>query len=282
MRNRTRLRRNSAVLMVAWCATSFATDFASVGPVDQVLPGRNELKVLGQTYKVAAPNQVAGLDIGDHAIVVGRLDADGRLIATELRKLPTKYVPGSSQVYVRGKISLIDFANGRLTVGDSVIQISGVADVAELNLASDVELEVLGTQPQPSGLILATALVVVSTPSTVDLQSVTGTGRLSVTGTGKQSVTGTGKQSVTGTGKQSVTGTGKLSVTGTGMQSVTGTGSLSVTGTGRQSVTGTGMQSVTGTGSLSVTGTGKQSVTGTGALSVTGTGKQSVTGTGSH
>ena len=328
MRTRTRLRRNSALLLLGWCASSFATESISVGPVDQLSPSQNELRVLGHTYKVSSVTEIDGiegisgrlgqsflqsLELGDHALVVGQVDASGQLVATKLRRLSTRYVPGASQVFARGKISKVDWANGSLNIGEMEVHISGIADLSALDIRPAVEIELVGIQPQPSGIVLALALVVVTDSATSDglrltgaaslsvtgtskqsvtgtgiksvtgtgSLSVTGTGRLSVTGTGKQSVTGTGVQSVTGTGSLSVTGTGKQSVTGTGIQSVTGTGSLSVTGTGKQSVTGKGIQSVTGTGSLSVTGTGKQSVTGTGIQSVTGTGKQSVTGTGS-
>jgi hypothetical protein len=320
-------RSKLAISLLIACCNSFAGETVLIGPVERVSDTGNELLVLGQLVVVGPSTRVIGEDVAaygashDQQVVVSAdLQPDGRYTASELQPLAARYVPGASEIFIRGVIRAVDVTTATLEINGLSVYFGDLVNAPSLRLRIGEQISVTGKQPIPFGSVWASSVETIDSPRNFDEQRTLNIDnaseakkqntaaiyrqQLSITGTGVrlQSITGTGvrQQSITGTGVrlQSITGTGvrQQSITGTGVrqQSITGTGVRlqSITGTGvrQQSITGTGvrLQSITGTGvrQQSITGTGVrlQSITGTGVRqqSITGTGVrlQSITGTG--
>ena len=220
------------------------------------------------------------------AIAVAK-DRKGKLLATNVSSLGVSYVPGVSTVYISGDVTERTAATGHFKVlGSTAILVDSAAP--RLN----DRIEVVGTQPQVGGVIIATTVK----SKSFDTDSIIGTGisKSSIIGTGvlADSIIGTGvtTNSIIGTGVQanSIIGTGITtnSIIGTGIQanSIIGTGittnSIIGTGVATNSIIGTGIKadSIIGTGvttnSIIGTGISKSSIIGTGVQtdSIIGTG----------
>lgn len=239
------------------------------------------------------------------AISVSR-DPDGLLVATSVSSIGASYVPGVSQVYLSGEVT-----DSNADVGSFAVLGSAAILFDEVTPRINEQIEVVGTQPQFGGPIIASSV----SPSAkgaesgeqatsiigtgIQAESIIGTGvfPLSIIGTGIQtnSIIGTGvsANSIIGTGLQanSIIGTGLQanSIIGTGvsLNSIIGTGvsTSSIIGTGVQanSIIGTGA-SVASVNSIIGTGSSTSSIIGTGvqANSIIGTGvsSNSIIGTG--
>jgi hypothetical protein len=230
-----------------------------LGPLEAVSPDGKSITVLGQTY--FADNKGFSLSfatdsliedvillppIGTLVAVQGERNPGGVQVASAVRSVRSRYIPGATNIYLLGVAATYDASVAIAELGSLRVYVGDISGDALLSFSAGALMEIVGRQSQPGGIVWATAARLVSA------ESITGTGvsTQSITGTGKsaQSITGTGTQSITGTGvsTQSITGTGKSA------QSITGTGTQSITGTGvsAQSITGTGnsAQSITGTG----------------------------------
>lgn len=205
------------------------------------------------------------------AIAVSK-DSDGVLVATNLSSIGALYIPGVSQVYLSGEVT-----ESKKDVGSFAVLGSRAIFSDQLTPKIHEQIEVVGTQPQFGGAIVATT---VSSPSYSESAGQAN----SIIGTGIQadSIIGTGvsRLSIIGTGvsAKSIIGTGAStsSIIGTGINSVTGTGvsasSIIGTGASTSSIIGTGVQANlsigTGVSTSSIIGTGIQtdSIIGTGTL----------------
>jgi hypothetical protein len=304
-----------AMSFLICCCSSFAGETVLIGPVERVSNSGNELIVLGQQVAVEPSTRVIvaayGVSQDQQVVVSALLQSDGRYTASELRPLAARYVPGASEVFIRGVIGAVDVTTATLEINGLSVYFGDLVNAPTSRLRIGEHISVTGKQPVPLGSVWASRIETIDSAGYFDeprksnidnsetkKQNTTGRDRQ------QQSITGTGvrQQSITGTGVrlQSITGTGvrQQSITGTGvrLQSITGTGvrQQSITGTGvrLQSITGTGVrqQSITGTGVRlqSITGTGvrQQSITGTGVRlqSITGTGgqRQSTGGTAAY
>ncbi|HET8692454.1 MAG TPA: hypothetical protein VFM30_10025 [Steroidobacteraceae bacterium] len=254
--------------------------------MDAVSPGR-EIDVLGFRVRSSADDS---FQVGDYALVIdwSRRGAKERIL--EVRPLNIRYVPGVSEVFLRGKLSANDSLRGQATLEKVRIDYSTISGTSIGRAAtSGAQLEVRGTQPHPLGLVLGTSATLHNAGSlgTGKLSSSLGTGRIDGSlGTGKQDGSlGTGKLSGSlGTGRnEGSLGTGRTDGSlGTGkLDGSLGTGKLSGSlGTGRiDGSLGTGkLDGSLGTGKLSGSlGTGRTDGSlGTGKLDGSlGTGKLS-------
>ncbi|HEU5136904.1 MAG TPA: hypothetical protein VFU13_17280 [Steroidobacteraceae bacterium] len=309
MSKRITIKSAATILFCVLAFDANAEPVSVIGPLEAVKPDGRAIVILGQTYKVDAKDfsSVLAMDnsvdqsthippLGTFVAVQGDRNSNGDQIATTVRIVRSRYVPGASDVYLLGVAATYDATLAVAEMGGVQVFLGDINGGHAQSLAPGALVELVGRQSHPGGPVWAAAYRVVRAAPVVSaeagvaessLQSITGRGVTiqSITGTGvsAQSITGTGAslQSITGTGisAQSITGTGASlqSITGTGIsaQSITGTGASlqSITGTGisAQSITGTGIraQSITGTGAStqSITGTGvrTQSITGTGA-----------------
>jgi hypothetical protein len=281
-----------------------AAEFHVVGGVEKVAKGRSEITVLGQRFQ-APTSMLANLDsnVGTFVAISGERLADGTLLAKSIKRLATEYVPGASDVYLRGTVDRYSDKTGVVQIGGvQVLNLDASANNSPYPLQMGANIEVVGTQALLGGPIWASKIIAIPTVSTSGVDASLKSTSIQGTGAQATSIQGTGVQakSIQGTGvlATSIQGTGVLatSIQGTGVQakSIQGTGALatSIQGTGvlATSIQGTGVQakSIQGTGVLatSIQGTGVQatSIQGTGVLatSIQGTGVQatSIQGTG--
>ena len=305
--NKSNKKVAKALGFIAVCCASangFTAPIQVVGPVEGVSAGRSEITVLGQRFTAPSSSLVVSrLDhgasastrssgVGSYVVVVGERLSDGTLVAKSIKNISDPYVPGASDVYLRGTVDKYSAVDGVLQIGGLQVLVSDALATNSPNyIYLGASIEILGTQAVPGGQVWASKINVIPVENTDALgTSIQGTGlqATSIQGTGLRaiSIQGTGAQatSIQGTGLQAT------SIQGTGKQAA----ATSIQGTGVQatSIQGTGLQatSIQGTGFLatSIQGTGKQaaatSIQGTGlqATSIQGTGMQaaSIQGTG--
>ena len=304
-----------AGIFVAFACAAHAGDPITVGPVEAVAPNGLSITVLGQSFATSSRAVIPGAGanhvvaarsfaVGELVMVNGKRLSNGSLVAKSVVSVNDAYVPGATNVFLTGLVTAYDPSVGLAQIGATSIYVNEALLKQDFQFGAGMEVEVLGTQANPSGQVWASQIALspkfltreaeevlaivrgtVSISGTTNtqgagLQSIQGTGVQSIQGTGIQSIQGTGVQSIQGTGIQSIQGTGVQSIQGTGIQSIQGTGVQSIQGTGIQSIQGTGVQSIQGTGIQSIQGTGVQSIQGTGVQSIQGTGIRSIQGTG--
>jgi len=295
--NKSNKKVAKALGFIAVCCASangFTAPIQVVGPVEGVSAGRSEITVLGQRFTAPSSSLVVSrLDhgasastrssgVGSYVVVVGERLSDGTLVAKSIKNISDPYVPGASDVYLRGTVDKYSAVDGVLQIGGLQVLVSDALATNSPNyIYLGASIEILGTQAVPGGQVWASKINVIPVENTDALgTSIQGTGAqaTSIQGTGLRatSIQGTGKQaaatSIQGTGVQAT------SIQGTGLQatSIQGTGFLatSIQGTGKEaaatSIQGTGLQAT------SIQGTGMQ------AASIQGTGVESssIQGTG--
>jgi len=305
-----KLCQAGAAVFAFCCATSsaLADQSSVVGPIDSVDPHGTFVVVLGQRFALPVADSAANLSmrisvdrfpIGSLVIAEGERLGAGTFQLDSLKKLQAPYVPGASQVYIRGAIDSVDSSLGIVRIGELQIQVTPAMSTGNLSFAAGDSIELVGTQALVRGSVWATHIQIAGS----NIQGIEGTGKAVA-----QGIEGTGKAAsllgIEGTGKtvsiQGIEGTGKVSA-----QGIEGTGkaaSQGIEGTGRaaslQGIEGTGKavaQGIEGTGKaaslLGIEGTGKavsiQGIEGTGkaaAQGIEGTGRaaslQGIEGTG--
>ena len=230
----------SLMLAASAYSGSRSSELSIVGPVEALDCKANILQVLG----IRLDASVSGLGplckskgvVGtDYIVVNATTDASGRHIVSRLSRLDAKsYVPGVSEVFVRGAVTSLKSAVGQFEIGGSRL----VEHVGELPTVGST-VEVLGTQPQIGGKILANAIYLVredeTSPST---SSIIGSGAStdSIIGSGRStnSIIGSGAStdSIIGSGRStsSIIGSGRStsSIIGSGAStdSIIGSGAL--------------------------------------------------------
>ena len=245
-----------------WISVASA-DGLLAGPIESISRDGKGLVVLGQPIALEPGTsvQISGkafkgaalrtLRVGSYVAAAIGTPSLPRAARTILLSM-NQYVPGATPVFVAGVIEKASPVVGTLQIGSLVVDVSSASPEVLSSIAVGSYVEVLGTQPLPSGILIGESYIVYPE-------------RGSIGGTGVVSIGGMGLQSIGGTGVLSIGGTGFRSIGGTGAQSIGGTGTQSIGGTGRQSIGGAGVESIGGTGSLSIGGTGALSIGGTGA-----------------
>jgi hypothetical protein len=241
-----KIRLATTLIFAMFCASAQAEAVFVLGPLEGIAPDGSKVTVLGQTFSIAQPastrseqslrrNPGVRLSLGSYVYIEGGRAAGGGLVANSISLAKSGYVPGSSEVFLSGIVAKYEPAVGILTIGAVDIYATEAFVDSHSGIAVGDMVQIEGKQAQPSGVIWASSLHVVSP------ESIQGTGIQSIQGTGIQSIQGTGIQSIQGTGIQSIQGTGIQSIQGTGIQSIQGTGIQSIQGTGIQSIQGTGL-----------------------------------------
>ncbi len=70
---------------------------------------------------MASQDMLAGLNVGDFVSVGGSVVSPGWLYADAVTVSPIRYVPGSTDIFVRGMLSSIDLVNGTAEMGGLTI-----------------------------------------------------------------------------------------------------------------------------------------------------------------
>ncbi len=204
----------------------YGQDLQVLGEVQRVDLSKGTLVVAGQ--HVAISNETAFLQrqittaepasvfrtiqVGDILAISGPLDAP----AASITRLDAAYVPGSTTIFVKGKIAAVEKSTGVARIDELSIDFTpAMSDPKFVMLEAGQVAEVIGTQPAPGGQLLADSISVTS--------SIIGTAKVapsSIIGTAKvspDSIIGTAKvspDSIIGTAKvspSSIIGTAKVS-----------------------------------------------------------------------
>ena len=208
-----------------------ASELILSGPIESVDYAKNTLSILGHSLRV---RDASAFHAGSVANVFGQVTASGNF-APSLLSDTGAFASGVESVLIRGRVSSVDLAVGRMTVDGASVDYTALLSTREFSVPNvGAIVRIAGTQPNRKGVVLATQVAVRPT-------SVSGGGHsASVSGGGQaSSVSGGGHSaSVSGGGQaSSVSGGGQAS-------SVSGGGhSASVSGGGQaSSVSGGGAQ----------------------------------------
>ena len=90
------------------------------GPVDSIDRINGVFESMGQIV-MASQGMLADMRVGDYVSVNGSVVAPGWLYADGLSVAGTRYVPGSTEVFVSGMLSSVDLRNGTAQMGELTI-----------------------------------------------------------------------------------------------------------------------------------------------------------------
>jgi hypothetical protein len=229
-------------------------ELMAVGRVDAISLDESEIWVLGQRFSFLGDSSVQsflrGIGVGQAVALFGDLDDFGNFVTAAVA-LPGQYVAGSSEVFLRARLSSVAPAFGTATVGRLSVDLTSSGRVTEiLSLASGAEIKFIGIQPVIEGSVLANGVEQLASHAIVELDASVGTGRASPqgsveldasVGTGRASPQGSVELDASvGTGRASPQGSVELDASvGTGRASPQGSVELDASvGTGRASPQG--------------------------------------------
>ncbi|MGA2397941.1 MAG: hypothetical protein ABSG30_07775 [Steroidobacteraceae bacterium] len=103
------------------------TDLLALGPVERVDVSKRQIQVLGQVVVVPAAQSAGLADLVDHMVEVhGSVNSDGTLRATKVVEInSSSFVPGATQLYLKGAISSVDQVNAVARIGSLSIKYAG-------------------------------------------------------------------------------------------------------------------------------------------------------------
>ncbi|HEX9878031.1 MAG TPA: hypothetical protein VGC50_15395 [Gammaproteobacteria bacterium] len=123
----------------------------AIGPIESITLGGNqiEITVLGQTF--LADSLAETPSVGDYVIAAGSSSGLDVLL-----DLGTQYVPGASQVAVRGEISSLDSSVGQLSVGSLALDYSpALSSTSTFSPRIGQIVEFVGIQPTLRGIAIS-------------------------------------------------------------------------------------------------------------------------------
>ena len=72
--------------------------------------------------------------------------------------LNASYVPGATKVLLKGQVTSVDSASGKLAIGKQVVDYSSLLSKGDVAISIGTRVTVVGIQPLAKGLILADAI----------------------------------------------------------------------------------------------------------------------------
>jgi hypothetical protein len=123
------------------------------------------IRVLGQNFATGAtPMQMAMLEqriaSGSTvpAVVNGKVDRTGVAKARTMSLYSAQYVPGSSSVFVIGKVTLERSSVGSLNIGGLKVDYSALLSSGSVQIREGQTVAVIGVQSAPNMPLVASAL----------------------------------------------------------------------------------------------------------------------------
>ena len=243
-----------------------------VAQVETVDCHDRSFQALGLKFQSADEYVLAGIcdlsadDSLRYASISAVVAQDGSLVATSVASLGTRYIPGVSPVYIVGEVSA-----SRVDVGAFAIAGSAPISIVTTSPRLGERVEVIGTQPQVGGVIIAASVHASDLVSLVEGQvNATvdpGVSNFAIIGSGIQSnaIIGSGASanavngSGTPTGATIGSGVSKSAIIGSGIQSKAIIGS----GASTNAIIGSGVQTSaiigSGVSTSAIIGSGIQS-----------------------
>ena len=230
------------------------------GPIEKIDTGSSRIQVLGQWLPVT-PSQFAASKVGQFIAVYGTLTSAGKYVISALLHIDSiRYVPGATNVFIKGVVTSSDQNSGLLRIGGlSVDYTAALSQRGNFVISKGEEVALRGWQYGEFTPVYAQSAALL-TPLAK------GFGSLSQTGSGAVAMgqTGSGAHSLGQTGSGAVamgqTGSGAVAMGQTG----SGAHSLGQTGSGAVAMgqTGSGAHSLgqTGSGAVAMGQTGSGAV----------------------
>ena len=125
-----------------------------IGPVEAYNPKNHSARVLGQTVILQHAAEIA---VGDTVSVVGTTGVDGVISATVVKDQGV-YVPGSTTVFLSGRIQKVNKSVGTATVNGVTVDFTALLMTDSVAPAVGSEVQIGGTQPALGGVVLANGI----------------------------------------------------------------------------------------------------------------------------
>ena len=266
------------------------------GPIENIDAASSRILVLGQWLPVTA-SQIASSKVGQFVAVYGSLTSSGKYVISALLHIDSiRYVPGATNVFIKGLVSSADRSAGSLRIGAlSVDYTAALSQRGDLVISKGEEVALRGWQYGEFGSVYAQSAAVIPSARNVGMLGQTGSGATAMgqTGSGATAMGQTGSGAFTM--GQTGSGAHSLGQTGSGATAMGQTGSgataMGQTGSGATAMgqTGSGATAMGQTGSgataMGQTGSGATAMgqTGSGAFTMgqTGSGATAMGQTGS-
>src|SRR5882757_5339370 len=110
-----------------------------LGPVESVNASESRIQVLGQS--IAVPKTRTGVIVGELVAIYGAVKADGSYkVSSVSQSGSSAYVPGATELYLKGVVTYVNKSAGVLRVGSYVVNYGGALHtlVAENLAVGDV------------------------------------------------------------------------------------------------------------------------------------------------
>jgi hypothetical protein len=125
-----------------------------VGPVEAYDAKHLTARILGQTVLF---QHAVDLAVGDSASVVGAFNASGVIVATSI-KIEGLYVPGSSAVFLSGRVQKVNASVGNVTVNGVTVDYTALMANNQVAPSVGAQVTIGGTQPTLGGVVLASGV----------------------------------------------------------------------------------------------------------------------------
>ena len=129
-----------------------STDLMLAGPVDSISMVNGSFVSLGQVV-LASQDALSSLNVGDFVSVHGSAVASGILYADVISVSTQSYVPGATQVFVRGILSAVDQSKGVAHIGDLRVDYS--SSLAGSDAPSGAMWSFKGIRPASKGPMIS-------------------------------------------------------------------------------------------------------------------------------
>ena len=144
-----------------------------IGPVESVNSAHTSAVVLGQKVLIGAHDSVT---VGNTVAVYGEVLGDGSLNATKVVAEGT-YVAGATSVYMVGTVQKVQASIGRAVVSGITVDLTPLMSEGAVTPAVGSTVEISGTQPVNSGLLVAAGITGSGKAGPVEIDVLAGFGR---------------------------------------------------------------------------------------------------------
>ena len=124
------------------------------GPVETYDAKHHSARVLGQTVALQHGVEVV---VGDVVSVVGIAGTDGVIAATAVKDQGI-YIPGSSAIFLSGRVQKLNKAVGAVTVNGLTVDFTALMATDIVAPAVGSKIQISGTQPSLGGVVLANGI----------------------------------------------------------------------------------------------------------------------------
>ena len=264
--------------------TTVQPELLMFGPVDQVRDKQSAVHLLGQWVAIPGnQSTVVSLDlVGQLVAIYGQFNTNGSFrVASIATSRKSDYVPGATQIYLKGQISAVNPAVGTAKIGQLTVSYSGALHgiaAAELSVGNIVAFA--GVQYSNGNIFYANVAATQHDSAVNNIFGQVGSGTAGQVGSGKAAQVGSGTSGQVGSGTAGQVGSGKAGQVGSGTAGQVGSGKAGQVGSGTAGQVGSGKTGQAGSGTSGQVGSGKTGQVGSGTSGQVGSGTLGQVGSG--